>query len=573
MWVAYARRPLRVEELAEVVAVDESADPILTREMRLFRPQDILKMLSGLAHPITIQTEEESFQAVSLVHSTIRAVIELRSDFFPPNPHLEIARLCLRYLCLLDKPDSVSPPGSPQHFPLATYAARFWHYHMQEADRLNDNLDQLLRVAADFFHDTDKIYLQNWVKLFNPDQPWILGPDASDKLPDILTPLYYASSLGLVPLVSKLLERGASNINAIGGAHGTALQAAAYHGHCAIVELLLTHGADPFKRGGLHGTALQAAKFVGHSDISDLLLASMQDQISGEAGQEMNVHLPRHIFLNRGEDPYEFRDILGSGRAGWVDKVQSLASGSICARKTMRITPDQRQRFVDELLLMDRLKHVHVVEVLGSYSIKPDFYILMEPVADSDLLKYMENKDGTANTACLSRWLGCLAKGLAYIHGQKVKHKDIKPSNLLIYDDNILYTDFDLAHGFQSLDDVTSGPTGQSLPYSAPEVVRGEERTTATDVFSLGCVYAEMLTVIGGREVSEIKSTLLGESGYSYRGPNGVKAAEWLQLLSFSDKQVDFNMVIDVTNRMLSQTRPSAATLAACVGFLGCNLC
>jgi serine/threonine protein kinase len=285
--------------------------------------------------------------------------------------------------------------------------------------------------------------------------------------------------------------------------------------------------------------------------------------------------LPRHIILNRGEpDPYEFRRELGAGNMGYVDMVESLASGSICVRKTMRIPAARRQQFTDVVLLMEQLKHEHIVEILGSYSISPNSFILMKPVADWDLKKYMNSEDGAvADASNLTQWLGCLAHGLAYIHGKQVKHKDIKPSNLLVHGDNILYTDFDLAHAFKSPGDVTKGPTGQSVPYSAPEVVNGGDRTPTTDVFSLGCVYVEMLTVISGMKVWDIFQKSPEEPEYNYRGPNEAKAVEWLQHLSFSDKEKECGEVVRLTKRMISQERPDAVVLSDDLAFLACHSC
>ncbi|OBT51834.1 hypothetical protein VE04_07890 [Pseudogymnoascus sp. 24MN13] len=374
----------------------------------------------------------------------------------------------------------------------------------------------------------------------------------------------------------KLVEINKVDIDDASGIHGTALQAAAYHGHLSIVKLLLEYRADPFIRGGLHGTAVQAAKFVGYAKIADLLRARMQELSTDEVGLDGDIlDLPRHIVLNRREwDPYEFRGELGSGNMGYVDMVESLASGSICARKTMRIPTARWQQFADVVLIMEQLKHAHIVEILGSYSISPNSFILMKPVAEWDLKKYMNNKGGAvADPASLVQWLGCLAHGLAYIHGNQVKHKYIKPSNLVVHGNNILYTDFDLAHVFQSPGDVTRGPTGHTAPYSALGVADGRDRTLTTDVFSLGCVYVEMLTVIASKKVWDIFQKSPEEPGYNYRGPNEIKAVEWLQKLSFGSKERECCEVVKITKRMISQDRPDAVSMSDELAFLACSSC
>ncbi|OBT96478.2 hypothetical protein VE01_05656 [Pseudogymnoascus verrucosus] len=574
VWVGYTRRPLRIDEVSEVVAINVAVDPIVSAKKQLFQGEDVLNICPELLHTTTIQTADESYQGVSLAHFTIRTYMDVELSHW--NPHFEIAHACLRYLCLLDSADALSSSDYRLRFPLADYAARFWYYHVEQASISHENLDRLLPVVTEFFHGPGGLYIQNWVRLFDPDRPWISKINVSNRPPSVSTPLYYISCLGLTSLARKLLEIGKSDIDDTGGTHGTALQAAAYHGHLPIVELLLEYRADPLIRCGLHGTALQAAKFVRHTKIADLLRARMQELNTDEVGLDGDIlDLPRHIVLNGSEsDPYEFRRELGSGNMGYVDMVESLASGSICARKTMRIPAARRQQFADVVLIMEQLKHAHIVEILGSYSRSPNSFILMKPVAEWDLKKYMNNEGGAvADPASLVQWLGCLAHGLAYIHGNQVKHKDIKPSNLLVHGNNILYTDFDLAHVFQSPGDVTRGPTGHTAPYSAPEVADGGDRTLTTDVFSLGCVYVEMLTVIAGKKVWDIFQKSPEEPGYSYRGLNEVKAVEWLQQLSFGDKETECGEVVKLTKRMISQVRPDAVSLSDDLAFLACSSC
>ncbi|EAQ82952.1 hypothetical protein CHGG_10770 [Chaetomium globosum CBS 148.51] len=575
IWVGYARRPLRIEEVAEAVALDVTAAPIVSPQRQFFRSKDVLRICPELTRTVTIQNATESHEALALVHVSLRDYMDIRLSSL--NPHVEMARACLQYLCLLDQPDTLNSLNYLQRFPLANYAARFWHYHMQAADHTRGDLGPILSAATDFFRGSN-IYVQNWVKLFDPDRPWISQPDISSGLPNVSTPLYYASCLGLPALVRDLLDRrDGGDINATGGAHGTALQAAAYHGNLAIVKILLESGADPFIRCGLHGTALQAAKFVGHVEITEVLQARMRERDTGEAGQDAGeLDLPRHIVLSRGDtDPYEWRKELGSGAMGYVDMVESRASGSLCVRKTIRPgSAEERQRLVQVVQLMETLNHVHIVNVLGSYSIRPEFYILMNPVAQWDLKRYMAGQGGAVvNPRNLARWIGCLARGLSYIHRKRVKHKDIKPSNLLVDGDNILYTDFDLAHRFQSLDDVTTGRTSQTVSYSAPEVAEGGERTPATDVFSLGCVYVEMLTVITGSRVFDIFHKLPGERGYNFRGHNNAVAVAWLEGLSFGNEQEKYGEAVRLTRQMISEVRPDAETLSRRLGALACDLC
>lgn len=573
-WATCSARPLRIEELSEVFAMDLRSDQIISPDQRLLQPQTLSRLLSPLLEEKRLEVDGTTITTLVPIHHSVKEWVEYRPQSDGLNS--EISQACIQYVCMLTQNDDAAHPPDLEEdrYPLTSYATRFWWYHMQQALLAGEPITILENLALECLQDSRGRFLQKWVRWFDPDRPWMKGPDFHRRLTDIATPLYYLSTLGLTVLLRKLLEDGAQDVNRVCGIHGTALQAAAYHGHEDTARLLVEYGADPFIRGGLHGTAWKAAQFVGNFEILDLFREQFR-RSTAESLSMMNheMELPRHILLDRNDqDPYEFQRDLGQGGIAYVDQVLSLAGGFVCARKTLFkfvSSPEERRNFENEVLTMERLRHGHIIKVLGSYTTKMrEFHILMEPVADCNLSQYLES--GRADDALLRRWLGCIANGLAYIHQQQVKHKDIKASNFLVHGQNILYTDFGLAHVVKSLDDVTSGPTSSSHPYSAPEVLTQGDRTLATDIFSLGCVYTEMLTVMAGEQISQMKSAL-GGSGYNFRGP---QAAEWLSALSHKDESLA--KVVETTKRMLSlapSDRPHAAGLRQLVGSLGCFKC
>jgi ankyrin repeat protein len=87
---------------------------------------------------------------------------------------------------------------------------------------------------------------------------------------------------GSIAVVELLLGQGA-NINAQGGMYGNALQAAAFDGSIAVVELLLGQGANINAQGGMYGNALQAAAFDGSIAVVELLLGQGAD-INAQGG-------------------------------------------------------------------------------------------------------------------------------------------------------------------------------------------------------------------------------------------------------------------------------------------------
>ena len=258
-----------------------------------------------------------------------------------------------------------------------------------------------------------------------------------------------------------------------------------------MVEELLQNGADCALRCGWFGNAFQAAKFARQEDIIVIL-----EKYDVSKNME-DSHLPGHIHLLASETPpFEVLDPLGYGHGISVDKVRNLVNGLICARKTCdKPSSAPRRAFFGEVQIIQKLHHRHVVEVLGSYSRGRMSTILLLPVADGDLGIFTEHldHDSCAQVDLLIKWTACLAEGLRYIHSKNVKHKDVKPRNLLFHGENNLYTDFGIAHEIEGNLSATFGSTGHTRRYSAPELGGGDARSRSADVFSLGCVFLEML--------------------------------------------------------------------------------
>ncbi|KAF2005055.1 kinase-like protein [Amniculicola lignicola CBS 123094] len=224
---------------------------------------------------------------------------------------------------------------------------------------------------------------------------------------------------------------------------------------------------------------------------------------------------------------------LGSSRTATVDKVK--CKRIILAKKTMRcsrvfsITDGLR-----EVEHLHKLRHFHIVQLVGSYLQARNFSILMYPAADYHLGTFLEDtaemvelgpsrddpstKLRTMNNSSsefdrrrifIFSSLGCLASTVSYIHAHTTKHMDIKPQNILVrrvrpsnsraVNDGpwrIYLADFGLSKSFEETGhSQTDGPTARTPKYCAPEVYNFEPRGRASDVFSLGCVFLEMLAV------------------------------------------------------------------------------
>ncbi|KAH9214025.1 kinase-like domain-containing protein, partial [Leptodontidium sp. 2 PMI_412] len=157
--------------------------------------------------------------------------------------------------------------------------------------------------------------------------------------------------------------------------------------------------------------------------------------------------------------------------------------------------------FENEVGILKNLDHTHLVKIVSSYT-DPEFVaMLMEPVASMSLKDYLSSRGTSAELFESEReqfrcYYGCLAHALSYLHESKVRHKDIKPSNILIGQKLEIYiADFGSATEFSDENSMTMGSArARTFRYQSPELFRGAKRGRSSDVWSLGVTFLEMTT-------------------------------------------------------------------------------
>ncbi|MEV6426286.1 serine/threonine-protein kinase [Nocardia sp. NPDC051463] len=157
-----------------------------------------------------------------------------------------------------------------------------------------------------------------------------------------------------------------------------------------------------------------------------------------------------------------------------------------------------RKQFRYEFDIAGTLRHPNVVEMLeyGEFQDQPWMtYTYREGEPGSGLLPRRHEE---IDLARMLPALAGIAAGLDYIHQHNVVHLDVKPHNMLIgpQGTEAVLTDFGIAHRLSDSSPL-AGPDGLvpvSLPYAAPEVLRGKPVSPATDQYSLACAMVEFFT-------------------------------------------------------------------------------
>ncbi|KAL5374705.1 hypothetical protein DPSP01_011724 [Paraphaeosphaeria sporulosa] len=212
--------------------------------------------------------------------------------------------------------------------------------------------------------------------------------------------------------------------------------------------------------------------------------------------------------------PLQAEKLIGSTRTAIVESV--LCKRVRLVRKTIkctRWTGVKREDALREVQLLYRAQHAHIVRLVGSYVIGPDLAILTYPCAEWNLEQFMSfartaHESTNRCASALRQFFTCTVKVLDFLHSFPIKHMDIKPQNLLVRDISgsgtpettqykLYFTDFGISKAYESTDECdTESPTSFTRTYAAQEVVIQESRGLSADMFSLGCVYSEMLATI-----------------------------------------------------------------------------
>ena len=230
---------------------------------------------------------------------------------------------------------------------------------------------------------------------------------------------------------------------------------------------------------------------------------------------------------------------LGSGATARVDEVKTPGAEETMARKVIQYQyPAARQRVEREAYIMHRLQHPHIVRLLKAFKDTSTATLFMRPAADYSLAYYIQTRCSTAPAGReIWKWFSCLVSGLYYMHKQGILHGDIKPDNILIFNNHIFYTDFGLSDTIPDDKSMISDGGFITKQYAAPEVKRGK-RGKPSDIWSLGCVFLELVTIMlhrsitdfyDGRKLSKAKQS--GKTVDSSYSNNMVAVAKWIKAL------------------------------------------
>ena len=273
-----AVRPLRVEELAEVLAVDfDDAEGVPRLKPDWQWEEQELALLSACSSLIaTVQTGHS--RVVQFSHFSVKEFLasprlatasgEVSNYHIDLEPaHTILAQACLGVL--LQIKDGVDG-HTPENHPLAEYAAEHWTTHAQFGE-----VSSRLHKGMEYLFDANKPHFEVWLTLYdidtNPSEdaifyqftPFTNSPAA---------PLYYAALCGFHDLVEHLITKHPQDVNADDGHYVRPLVAALAGEHFQTADLLRHNGADLDVRGKHGRSPLHGAADSGNLEVVRILI-------------------------------------------------------------------------------------------------------------------------------------------------------------------------------------------------------------------------------------------------------------------------------------------------------------
>ena len=199
---------------------------------------------------------------------------------------------------------------------------------------------------------------------------------------------------------------------------------------------------------------------------------------------------------------FKLLEIIGSGGMGTIYKAQNMMDKSrTVALKVLKeeLFKDEinRKRFRHEAAIIDQLDHPHIINVIERGESKQNLFIAMEYLQGKTLTQKIKEEKKLAIKIAL-HIMRQIADALAKIHSKNIIHRDLKPDNIMLIEKRgdpnfVKLLDFGLARTQFQTRLTQTGVVIGTINYLSPEQISGKDSSAASDIYSLGILYYEML--------------------------------------------------------------------------------
>lgn len=238
----------------------------------------------------------------------------------------------------------------------------------------------------------------------------------------------------------------------------------------------------------------------------------------------------------------ELQGEIGAGSMGRVFRAfdrtteRTVAAKVVLARQEVNL--DALLSFQHEGAVLSRLEHPHIVKIYDTFAEEHASCIIMELLDGQPVSRLLDAGPMSLHRA---RGIGIqIAQALAYAHQQGIVHRDIKPDNVMVLDnDRVKVTDFGIARILQPDTSLhTMATTGMRMGtplYMAPEQIEGKKVDGRTDIYALGAMLFHLITgkpPFEGSDALAIAVKQLQEAPPLPSSINPAVPADWDALIS-----------------------------------------
>lgn len=196
---------------------------------------------------------------------------------------------------------------------------------------------------------------------------------------------------------------------------------------------------------------------------------------------------------------YKFIKLLGKGSYGSVYlAVNELSPNKekVAIKKFYIGDTTSYNSFKNELKILKKINSQYLVKILDYYKDSQYIYLVMEYAPQGDLDDYIRSiykKGGKVDTKFVDTIIYQVSEGLKVLHRNKIIHRDIKTSNILVFNNNLVkITDFGVS---KQLENNLLARSSIGTPYyMSPEIISGTPYDFSVDFWALGCLIYKVLT-------------------------------------------------------------------------------
>ena len=192
---------------------------------------------------------------------------------------------------------------------------------------------------------------------------------------------------------------------------------------------------------------------------------------------------------------YRMGRTLGAGTYGIVKEAES-PGGKVAVKIILKKNVKGNDQMVyDELEMLQRLRHPHIVRFVDWFESRDKYYIITQLATGGELFDRICEK-GKFTEKDASQTMRQVLEAVDYLHQNDVVHRDLKPENLLYVtrapDSELVLADFGIAKHLDSPDGMLKTMAG-SFGYAAPEVMLKKGHSKPVDMWSLGVITYTLL--------------------------------------------------------------------------------